>query len=56
MRWKNLPEKRLVPGKILQGPVFRAFDKPNVAVKVDDAKVTAKKAPSEPISSRRGPS
>ena len=43
MTRKNLPEKRLVPGKILHGPVFRAFDKPKADVKKDDAKVTKKK-------------
>ena len=53
MRRKNLPEKRLVPGKILQGPVFKAFDKPKVAVKMDDAKVTRKKDISEPMSATR---
>ena len=42
-RRKNLRVKRLVPGKILQGPVFRTFDKPKADVKKDDAKVTKKK-------------
>ena len=53
MRMKNLLEKSLVPGKILQGPVFKAFDKPKVAVKVDDAKVTRKKVVLEPRSVSR---
>ena len=53
MRMKNLLEKSLVPGKILQGPVFKAFDKPKVAVKVDDAKVTRKKVVLEPMSASR---
>ena len=53
MRMKNLLEKSLVPGKILQGPVFKAFDKPKVAVKMDDAKVTRKKVVLEPRSASR---
>ena len=53
MRMKNLLEKSLVPGKILQGPVFKAFDKPKVAVKMDDAKVTRKKVVLEPMSASR---
>ena len=53
MRRKNLREKRLVPGKILQGPVFKAFDKPKAVVKTDDAKVTRKKVVLEPMSASR---
>ena len=56
MMKKNLPEKRLVPGKILQGPVFRTFDKPKADVKKDDAKVTEKKDWSYPISKKMGDS
>ena len=35
-RRRTLPEKRLVPGKILHGPVIRAFDNPKVAHKIDE--------------------
>ena len=35
-RRRTLPEKRLVPGKILHGPVTRAFDNPKVALKIDE--------------------
>ena len=42
-RRRTLPEKRLVPGKILHGPVIRAFDNPKVADKIDDKKVTKNK-------------
>ena len=35
-RRRTLPEKRLVPGKILHGPVTRAFDNPKVAHKIDE--------------------
>ena len=56
-RRKNLRVKRLVPGKILHGPVFRAFDKPKVVVKTEDAKVARKKGTSdtsEPITNSNG--
>ena len=42
-RRRTLPEKRLVPGKILHGPVIRAFDNPKVADEIDDKKVTKNK-------------
>ena len=35
-RRRTLPDKRLVPGKILHGPVTRAFDNPKVAHKIDE--------------------
>ena len=56
-RRKNLRVKRLVPGKILHGPVFRAFDKPKVVVKTKHAKVARKKGTSdtsEPITNSNG--
>ena len=48
-RRRNLPESIPPSGKIQQGPVFNAFDKPKLAVKRDVAKVRAKKSSSEPI-------
>ena len=35
-RRRSLPEKRLMPRKILHGPVTRAFDNPKVAHKIDE--------------------
>ena len=58
-RRKNLRVKRLVPGKILHGPVFRAFDKPKVVVKTKHAKVARKKGTLdtlEPITNCNGES
>ena len=55
-RRRNLPESIPPSGKIRQGPVFRALDRPKLAVKRDVAKVTANKSPSEPISARIGDS
>ena len=48
-RRRNLPESIPPSGKIRQGPVFKALDKPKLAVKRDVAKVRAKKSSSEPI-------
>ena len=53
-RRRNLPVKRLVPGKILQGPVTRVFDRPKVAVKTDDAQVATKNFPSDPMRDKNG--
>ena len=53
-RRRNLPESIPPSGKIRQGPVLSALDKPKLAVKRDVAKVTARKAPSEPLSAMRG--
>ena len=39
-RRRALPEKRLVPGKILHGPVTRVFDNPKIALKIDEKNVT----------------
>ena len=52
----NGPERIPPSGKIRQGPVLRALDKPKFAVKSDVAKVTAKRPLSEPISARIGDS
>ena len=55
-RRRNLPESIPPSGKIRQGPVLSALDKPKLAVKRDVAKVTAKRLPSEPISAVNGDS
>ena len=39
-RRRTLPEKRLVPGKILHGPVTRVLDNPKIALKIDEKNVT----------------
>ena len=43
MRRRNLQESMPPSGRILQGPVFRAFAKPKLAVKKDVMYVTKKK-------------
>ena len=48
MRRRNLQESRLPSGRILQGPVFRAFAKPKLAVKRDVAYVARNKGKLEP--------
>ena len=55
-RRRNLPESIPPSGKTRQGPVFRALDKPKLAVKRDVAKVTRKKFSSEPVSAMIGDS
>ena len=55
-RRRNLPESIPPSGKTRQGPVFRALDKPKLAVKRDVAKVTRKILPSEPTRARSGDS
>lgn len=54
MRRRNLKERSLPSGMILQGPVFRALAKPMLAVKTDVAYVTRKKVLSEPLSEKIG--
>ena len=48
MRRRNLQERRPPSGRILQGPVFRAFAKPKLAVKRDVAYVARNKGKLEP--------
>ena len=48
-RRRNLPERSPSPGKTLAGPVFKAFAKPKLAVKMEVANVTEKKVRSEPV-------
>ena len=52
MRSRNLQERRLPSGRILQGPVFRAFAKPKLAVKRDVAYVARNKAKLEPMNEK----
>ena len=52
MRRRNLQERSLPSGRILQGPVFRALAKPKLALKRDVAYVAKNKLASEPISER----
>ena len=52
MRRRNLQERRLPSGRILQGPVFRAFAKPKLAVKRDVAYVARNKAKLEPMNEK----
>ena len=51
-RRRIMPEKRLVPWKILHGPVIKAFDNPKVALKNDEENVTKNKVLSSPITAR----
>ena len=50
MRRRNLPERRLPSGRILQGPVNRALAKPKLAVMRDVAYVARNKVKLDPIS------
>ena len=55
-RSRNLPENIPPSGKIWQGPVFKALDKPKLAVKKDVRQVSKKKDQSEPVNAESGDS